>query len=80
MVTLHIHFVYIGRGLSKGPDLLHVKMFNMSMSRVQVVVKWVLGDINYFKFCDFKKKFKVGISPIGKMYISCAPLQNAHTC
>ena len=57
------------------------KMFNTSMSRVWVVVEWVFGDIiNYFKFLDFKKNLKVGLSAIGKMYISCALIQNAHTC
>ena len=39
------------------------------------------GDIiNYFKFLDFKKNLKVDLSAIGKMYICCALLQNAHTC
>ena len=55
--------------------------FNHSMSQVRVAVEWVFGDfINYFKFMDFKKSQKIGLSAIGKMYIVCALLQNALTC
>ena len=55
--------------------------FNKSMSLVQVSVEWLFGDIaNYFKFLDFKKNLKIGLSQIGKMYIVCAILRNALTC
>ena len=55
--------------------------FNKSMSAVRTSVEWLFGDItNYFKFLDFKKNLKVGLSQIGKMYIVCAILQNALTC
>ena len=41
----------------------------------------LFGDIvNYFKFVDFKKKLKIGLSNVGKIYIVCALLQNALTC
>ena len=51
------------------------------MSEVRVAVEWVFGDIlNYFAFLDFKKDLKVGLSAVGKMYIVCALLRNAHTC
>ena len=44
-------------------------------------VEWLFGDIiNYFKFLDFKKDLKIGLSAVGKMYIVCALLQNAITC
>ena len=36
--------------------------------------------MNYFKFLDFKKNLKIGLSPVGKMYLSCALIQNAHSC
>jgi hypothetical protein len=55
--------------------------FNRSMSAVRVSVEWLFGDvINYFKFLDFKKDLKIGLSAVGKMYIVCALLQNAITC
>ena len=58
-----------------------MKDFNKSMSRVRVSVEWIFGDIiNYFKFMDFKKDMKIGLSYIGKMYIVCALLRNAFTC
>ncbi|CAB4032157.1 Hypothetical predicted protein [Paramuricea clavata] len=39
------------------------------------------GDIiNYFKFMDFKKNLKIGLSAVGKMYSVCALLRNALTC
>ena len=51
------------------------------MSKVRSSVEWIFGDIiNYFKFLDFKKDLKLGLSPIGKMYIVCALFRNALTC
>lgn len=55
--------------------------YNKSMSSVRVSVEWIFGDIvNYFKFMDFKKNLKIGLSQIGKMYIVAAILRNALTC
>ena len=55
--------------------------FNKSMSALRVSVEWLFCDIiNYFKFLDFKKDLKIGLSAVGKMYIVCALLQNAITC
>ena len=42
-------------------------LWNAQMSKVQIAVEWVFGDIlKYFKFVDFKKKLKISLSPIGK--------------
>ena len=58
-----------------------MEMFNDSMSSVRVSVEWLFGDIlNYFKFLDFKKNLKIGLSSIGKTYVVCALLRNALTC
>ena len=55
--------------------------FNTSMSSVRTSVEWLFGDIvNYFKFIDYKKNLKIGLSHVGKMYIVCALLWNALTC
>ena len=44
-------------------------------------MEWLFGDIvNYFKFLDFKKNLKIGMSSIGKLYLVSALLQNAITC
>jgi hypothetical protein len=44
--------------------------FDKSMSSVRLAVKCIFGDvINYFKFHDFKKNPKIGLSQVGKMYI-----------
>ena len=57
------------------------KDFNQAMSKVRVCVEWVFGDItNYFAFLDYKKNLKVGLSSVGKMYVTCGLLQNARTC
>lgn len=57
------------------------RAFNQAMSSVRVSVEWVFGDIvNYFKFIDFKKDLKVGLSAVGKMYLICALLHNARCC
>ena len=58
-----------------------MQIFNDSMSAVRVSVEWLFADIiNYFKFLDFKKDLKIGLSQVGKMYIVCALLRNALTC
>ncbi|KAK3744174.1 hypothetical protein QZH41_020573 [Actinostola sp. cb2023] len=58
-----------------------MQAFNTSMSSVRTCVEWLFGDIvNFFKFIDFKKNLKIGLSSVGKTYIVCAILQNALTC
>ena len=55
--------------------------FNKSMSSVRVSVEWLFGDIaNYFRFMDFKKNLKIGLSSVGKFYIVSALFRNALTC
>ena len=66
------------RGAALTPQM---EMFNDSMSSVRVSVEWLFGDIlNYFKFLDFKKNLKIGLSSVGKTYVVCALLRNALTC
>ena len=73
-VQLQAHF----RNVVLTPQM---QAFNSSMSSVRSCVEWLFGDIvNYFKFVDFKKNLKIGLSDIGKLYIVCAVLQNALTC
>ena len=53
-----------------------MEAFNESMS-----VEWLFGDIvEYFKFMDFKKNLKIGLSLIGNLYVVCALLRNGLTC
>ena len=55
--------------------------FNQSISEVRVSLEWVFGNVvNYFKFTDFKKNFKSGMSTVGKIYTVCALRHNALTC
>ncbi|XP_068677291.1 uncharacterized protein [Montipora foliosa] len=55
--------------------------FNKSMSTVRESVEWLFNDIaTYFKYIDFKKNLKIGLSSVGKMYVVCALLRNALTC
>lgn len=50
-----------------------IQAFNASMSAVRVSVECLFVDIvNYFKFVDFKKKFEIGLSNVGKICIVCA--------
>ena len=54
--------------------------WNKAMSEVRVSVEWVFGEVvNYFKFIDFKKDLKIGLSSIGNIYTVCAILHNART-
>jgi len=58
-----------------------MQAYNHSMSAARSSVEWLFGDIiNYFKFLDFKKNLKIGLSQVGKMYIVCSILHNALTC
>ena len=58
-----------------------MQAYNKAMSNVRSSVEWLFGDIiNYFKFMDFKKNLKIGMSCVGKIYVVCAFLRNALTC
>ena len=59
----YIHFMHIYKHLS-------VMLF-WHKKCVYSIPPWVLfGDIlNYFKFVDFKKNLKIGLSSIVKMYV-----------
>ena len=58
-----------------------MEAYNAEMSSVRVTVEWLFGDvINGFKYLDFKKNLKIGMSSAGKMYLVCAILNNAITC
>ena len=63
------------------PLTAEMEAFNESMSRVRVTVEWLFGDVvNYFKFLDFKKNLKIGLSSVDKLYVVAAILRNALTC
>lgn len=56
-------------------------LYNRAMSEVRIAVEMLFGNIlNYFKFIDFKRQMKVNLSPVRKMYVVCALLENAQTC
>ena len=75
---LRVHLQTPFRNMILTPQMAN---FNKAMSSVRVSVEWLFGDIvEYFKFVDFKKNLKIGLSSIGKMYIVCALLRNALTC
>ena len=75
---LRVHLQGPFQGAALTPQM---EMFNDSMSSVRVSVEWLFGDIlNYFKFLDFKKNLKIGLSSVGKTYVVCALLRNALTC
>ena len=55
--------------------------WNKAMSEVRIEVEWLFGDIiNNFAFLDFKKKLKVQLSAVDKMYIVYTLMQNARSC
>jgi len=58
-----------------------MEAFNEAMSSVRTSVEWLFGDVsNSFKFIDFKKNLKLGLSAIGKQYIVAALFRNILTC
>ena len=51
------------------------------MSSVRTSVEWVFGDIiERFRFTDFKKLQKIGLSPCAKQYAVSAILNNCRKC
>ncbi|XP_066925268.1 uncharacterized protein [Clytia hemisphaerica] len=75
-LSVHLQAPYRGAALT-----VDQKAYNKDMSAVRVTVEWLFGLVsNYFKFIDFKKMQRIGMSPFGKVYIVCSILQNAHTC
>ncbi|XP_065065311.1 uncharacterized protein LOC135691389 [Rhopilema esculentum] len=76
------HRVHLQCSFARRADLTpEEEAFNQSMSQVRISVEWVFGDIvNYFKFTDFKKDLKIGLSAVGKIYMVCALLRNGLTC
>ena len=72
----HLQTGFKGAALSR-----QQQMFNSRMASVRVSVEWCFGDVvTNFAFLDFKKNLKVNLSPVGKIYIVGALMQNAHTC
>ena len=73
--------VHLQGSFREDPTTPEMMAFNRNMSTVRVSVEWIFGDIvNYFKFMDFTKDLKIGLSQVGKMYIVSAMLRNALTC
>ena len=67
----HLQGPYRGAALTQDQE-----DYNRSMSSARVSVEWIFGDIvNCFKFLDFKKNLKIGLSAMGKTYITCVLLQ-----
>ena len=75
-IRAHLQSPFKGNNITQEQEA-----YNRSMSSVRVSVEWLFGDIvNNFKFIDFKKNQKIGLSAIGKMYLISGLLTNAHTC
>ena len=58
-----------------------MEIFKEKMSALRESVELLFADIiDYFKFRDFKKNLRIGLSQVGKIYVVCAILRNALTC
>ena len=67
---LRIHLQVPFRNTVRTPAL---QAFNFSMRAVRESVEWLYGDIvNYFKFLDFHKNLKIGLSSVGKRTFQCS--------
>jgi len=55
-----------------------MEAYNTAMNTVRTSVECIFGDIiNYFKFLDYKKNLKIGLSTVGKMYVVCAVVRTS---
>ena len=75
-LRVHLQSGFRGANITREEELS-----NSKMSSVRQTVRWIVGDIvNFFKFLDFKKNLKIGLSPVDKMYIVSVLLRNARSC
>ena len=75
-LNVHLQAPFQGANLTQDQ-----KRFNTPMSSVRASVEWLFGLVsNYFKFLDFKKMQRIGMSHVGKVHTVYSILQNAHTC
>ena len=75
------HRLHLQAPYRNGQITPQMQAFNKSTSSVRVSVEWLFGDIaNYFKFMDFKKNLKIGLSSVEKFYLVSALFRNALTC
>lgn len=54
---------------------LEMVAYNKAMSEVRVAVEWLFGKISSYFNC-----IGINLSAVGKFYIFCALLENAHNC
>ena len=58
--------VHLQAPFRRGILVQEMEQYNAAMSSVRVSVEWLFGDIiNDFKFLDFKKNLKIGMSSVG---------------
>jgi hypothetical protein len=63
------------------PLTVEQEVFNAGMARQRIVVEWGFGKVvNTFAFIDFRKKLKIGLSPVGPLIFTAFLLTNVHTC
>ncbi|XP_068738458.1 uncharacterized protein [Montipora capricornis] len=73
--------LHLQQPFREAPLTAPMEQFNKSMSSVRTSVEWIFGDIvASFKFLDFKKNLKIGLSAVGKHYVVSALLRNALKC
>ena len=59
--------IHLQAPYSQGRLTQQMEDYNKAMSAVRVSVEWLFGDIiNSFKFLDYKKNLKIGLSSVGK--------------
>ena len=72
MVTQPTRLESTSKPLSELELTRQMEIFYEKMSAVRASVEWLFADIvNYFKFLDFKKNLRIGLTQVGKMYIVC---------
>ena len=77
----YLHRVHLQSPLREPVLTDDMKLFNASMNACRISVEWLFGDvINYYKFLEYEKNLKIGMSSVGKMYVVCAILRNVLTC
>ena len=75
-VSMPFQYPISGANLNDAQD-----RYKEVMRSVRVSLGWLFRLVsNYLKFVDFQKMQRISVSAVGKIYIVCSILQNAHTC
>ena len=72
---------HVTRGALPARATLAEQHHNLAMSRARISVEWGFGGVvSTWAFVDMRRNQKLGLSPLGNVYVVAILLQNFRTC